>query len=123
MTRLLAIALIAALPVAAYCLPARAQDTAAWGRMPQFVVQLVPGRYCDAEIHAQNRVTGGLMSPTFATLRLDNLAVLVRVDHADGDLPDTVTVTPPEGWIAVPPSIVLQEDQAGIIEICLAVGS
>lgn len=53
------------------------------------------------------------------TLTLDGLTVSVRVDRGLGLLPDTMTVTPPAGFIAYPPEVTVPEGGAGIILILL----
>jgi hypothetical protein len=39
------------------------------------------------------------------------------MDHGPGDKPDTMTVTPPEGYIAVPPSVTVPEGETRVITI------
>lgn len=52
-------------------------------------------------------------------LTLDGLTVSVRVDRGLGLLPDTMTVTPPAGFIAYPPEVTVPEGGAGTVLILL----
>jgi len=52
-------------------------------------------------------------------LALDGLTVTVRIDAQLSLDPETMTVTPPDGYVAVPESVVVPEDGAGQIVIYL----
>ena len=72
----------------------------------------------EAEVFFANENIHPLAAEEF-TLTLDGLTVSVRVDRGLGMLPDTMTVTPPPGYIAWPPEIVVPEGGAGTILILL----
>jgi hypothetical protein len=115
MIRALAFALLAALPFAAYALPGHARDFVSWGG---FTVTLTPGDTCEASVNVHNVLTGIAGNMTQADLTLGALSVHVRVDHQSGDIPDRVTVTAPEGYVAAPAFIDIAEDADGIVRIC-----
>jgi hypothetical protein len=47
----------------------------------------------------------------------DGLSVTVEVDQGPGDVPDTGTLTPPLGFMAASPSVVMDEDTGAVIRI------
>ena len=51
------------------------------------------------------------------TLDLDGLAVSVEAHVGRGEEPDTIFVTPPEGYVARPPMVTVQENDTGEILI------
>lgn len=55
-------------------------------------------------------------------LDLDGLAVTVDALVGRGLTPDRMTITPPPGYIAVPPEIDVPENEAGVVLILPWVG-
>lgn len=50
-------------------------------------------------------------------LTLDGLTVAVRIDAQLSMEPETMTVTPPPGFIAIPESVTVQEGEMGVVYI------
>lgn len=103
-----------------YAAPALSQDRAHWG--PSYEhgtsVTLDPARGpAVATVTIRNRITGGHPNDTAASLSQGGLRVFVSVFHAPGDTPDTITVTPPDGYIAVPPVLDVPEGETGVVTI------
>jgi hypothetical protein len=98
--------------------PAMAQDSVSWGQGVTFDVHLIPadGPHF-AEVVGVNRTTVGVGSVTAAELSIDGLTVRVTVFHGPGAAPDRLTVIPPEGFIAVPEYIDIEEDDTGVIRV------
>jgi len=61
-------------------------------------------------------------NPAPFDIGVGTLIVRVTVDEGSGSLPDTVSIEAPEGFIAVPMSVDLAEDQSGEILIFLIEG-
>ena len=110
MTRFLAL-------TAAFCLvfsAAVAGDTRTWS--PTAYVQIQPHDDAVAGVLFVNDIAQ-TMSVEHFTLTLDGLTVEVRIDARADDIPDTMTVFPPPGYIAVPPKVTVREHEAGLIVI------
>jgi hypothetical protein len=45
----------------------------------------------------------------------DGITVRVVIMQEPGDIPDTMTVIPPAGYIAIPESVTVHEEQSGVI--------
>jgi hypothetical protein len=97
--------------------PAAAQDSVGWGDGAQFTVELRHAEPHVADVVATNRLTRGHDRETGATLYLGELAVDVLVIHHPGILPDEVIVEVPEGYLAIPPVIMIEENAVGVIAI------
>lgn len=96
--------------------PAMAESPAKhWGGSSAI---LTPGEgHAVARVLCINRLTSGHgMALTF-DLALGGFSVAVRVDHGAGDIPDRYTVTPPPGYIAVPPYVDVGEHDEAVIMI------
>lgn len=74
-----------------------------------------------AEVECVNRITSGPSLLSF-TLTLDGFEVAVIVEQGDGDIPDRYTVTPPPGYVAIPPSVTVAEHDSATILIFLSDG-
>lgn len=70
----------------------------------------------EAEILFRNAPTHLLSNYSF-TLEIDGLAVDVRVEINASGADDLITVTPPAGFMAIPPSLLVPEDGGGRIDI------
>ena len=75
-----------------------------------------------AYVDCVNRLTSDHDPVLRFTLDLGGFEVGVIVVHGSGNIPDTYTITPPEGFIAVPPVIEVQEGATGRIAIFSADG-
>ncbi len=71
---------------------------------------------CAAEIVFANRLVVG-PGVVEATLALPGLTVAVRVDTERQDVPDVLVVTPPVGFYADPPSLIVGEGETAIIRV------
>jgi len=110
MTRLAIIAILASTA-------AHAETTRLWpegGASVTLRPSEAPGAI--AEIAFANKLAAGFLKEAF-DLSLGGFPVAVRMDHGPGDKPDTMTVTPPEGYIAVPPSVTVPEGETRVITI------
>lgn len=94
-------------------LPAQAQDAAYWGGTGCVLVP-VEGQAHIAEARCVNLLTG-YQPWTEADMTAGGLTVHLSVLHGPDRVPDEFTVTPPDGFVAVPPVLVLDEDQVGTI--------
>ena len=96
--------------------PAFASDIHHWGGS---YAQLVPannGPHVATVICHNEIVMVGAMDFGFA-LTLGALTVQVEIEQGVGDTPDLYRVTPPEGFIAIPPAIFVNEGQSEEIRI------
>ena len=75
-----------------------------------------------AQVECVNRLTKGRDTFLHFTLDLDGLSVAVTVEQGGGDIPDRYTVTPPAGYVAVPPSVTVAENDSATILIFLSDG-
>lgn len=75
-----------------------------------------------AEVECVNRLTAGGATVLHFALTLDGFAVSVTVEQGHGDIPDTYAVTAPTGYVAVPPSVTVAENDSATIRIFLADG-
>lgn len=109
-------------------LPAMAQadSSASWGApinpgdLPNSaVLEACDDASCFARVTVHNTLVLGF-APYDLALDLDGLRVGVDYDGQGGAIPDVVMVMPPPGYVAVPPSLSLQEGETGAILIVLA---
>lgn len=96
-------------------LPAQAQDAAYWGGTGCVLVP-VEGQAHIAEARCINLLTG-YQPWTEADITAGGLTVHLSVLHGPDRVPDQFVVTPPDGFVAVPPVLVLDEDQTGVVRI------
>ncbi len=96
-------------------LPASAQDAAYWGGTGCVLVP-VEGQAHIAEARCVNLLTG-YQPWTEADITAGGLTVHLSVLHGPDRVPDEFTVTVPDGFVAVPPVLVLDEDQTGVVRI------
>lgn len=99
-------------------MPASAETSHTWGMLEGYTSTIVlqptqaPGAV--AEIVFDNKTVHTDENVTFA-LTLDGLTVEVYAQVGRGLTPDRMTVTPPDGFIAVPPELDVREDDVGVI--------
>ena len=108
--------------------PAFAADRAAWGTSPDpdrnTSATLAPADGpAMATVTIRNQLTAGHGATTSAILELPGMQVRVTVQHGAGDTPDRLTVEVPDGLIAVPPQIDVQEGESGVVSIYSATGA
>jgi hypothetical protein len=109
-----------ALAMLATCTAAHADPSHHWGGSS---ATLSPGPGVPlAYVDVINRLTSGHNMVLEFTLDLGGFEVAVTVTHGNGDLPDRYEVVPPEGYIAVPMMIDLDEGSTGRIAIYSADG-
>jgi hypothetical protein len=83
----------------------------------QSQVQIIAGVRCAAEVHILNRWNDNPIEADGA-VTLGPLAVGIHAFIGQGYAPDTFTAFPPDGYVAIPESVTLEEGRAGVIEIC-----
>lgn len=94
-----------------------AQDTYAWDDNTRVTIQPTskPGAW--AEVVFLNSEIHTAFGYTF-DLTLDGLTVSIAMEiNAQGGAADRMTVTPPEGYVAVPDSVLVPENGAGVVHI------
>lgn len=101
----------------ALALPASAQDTHTWGS--QFYPSTITLEPTDApgavaQVTFDNRTVHADEEVTF-DLTMGDLTVTVVALVGRGLTPDRMTVTPPPGYIAVPPDLDVEEGAVGAI--------
>lgn len=102
-------------------MPAKAQDVASFDGTG---CQLVPvtGQAYVAEVHCQNVETTG-NAHSEGIMQAGGIVVGLTVDHGPGDVPDVFSFTPPDGYFADPPFLVLDEKTRGVVVVREWVGS
>lgn len=107
--------LSAILAITLTSVPAKAETFHKWGDDLAFTVELVEGTGGAhvASVIAHNEMTQGF---EVVTTTLDG-GVIVTIDMKDGDIPDIVIVTAPQGYIAIPAQLSLEEGATGEIRI------
>ncbi len=105
-------------------LPAHADTTYTWGSVfypSTITLQPTDAPGAVAEVVFDNKTVHIDELVTF-TLDLDGLAVTVDALVGQGMTPDRFTVTPPDGYVAVPPEMDVDEDAVGVILVLPYVG-
>ena len=105
----------AILATLAFTLPAAAQDAAMWHGTGCVLVP-VEGEAWVAEARCVNVLTYD-QPWTEGDMTAGGITVHLSVLHGPDDVPDTFTLTPPEGFVAVPPVLVLDEDTRGVVRV------
>jgi hypothetical protein len=96
--------------------PAFASDIHNWGGS---YAQLVPadnGPHV-ASVICHNELTMDSPMQFGFALTLGPLTVQVEIEHGNGDIPDLYRVIAPEGFIAIPPAIFVNEGQSEEIRL------
>jgi hypothetical protein len=98
---------------------AEAQDSVSWGEGVTFDVHLVPkdGPGHVADLVGVNRMTFGVGEVTQAVLSIEGLTVTVTVYHGPGMAPDRMSVIVPDGYLAVPEWVDIEENATATIRI------
>lgn len=65
-----------------------------------------------AVVRFHNSLVRGHEIPREFRFTHDDKVVIVFLDSKAGDLPDTITVIPPDGYLAVPNEIAVEEDES-----------
>lgn len=97
-------------------LPASAQDSAFWQATGCTLVP-VTGEAWVAELQCQNFLTNMTPADVSADLHIDGLTVRLDLAQTYGRTPDSFTVTVPDGYVALPPVLVLDEETRGVVLI------
>lgn len=110
--------MIRALLLCALAAPAYA-DEYRWNGEPQSYVETFPGEGNGhvATLVAVNRTNLGYLKYITFTLHEGGIAIGVRYDPAPGAVPDRITVTPPDGYISIPSTLLIDENSEGTFEI------
>ena len=69
-----------------------------------------------ADVHLRNELTSGPYHNE-GQLSANGVTVTLRVEHQPGDMPDRFFVDVPDGYIAVPQWLDLDEETSGVIRI------
>ena len=105
-------------------LPTHAETAHTWGSsfyQSSITLQPTDAPGAVAEVVFDNKTVHADEDVTF-TLDLDGLAVMVDAQVGRGLTPDRMTITPPDGYIAVPDMLDVAEDAEGVILIVPWVG-
>ena len=102
--------------LAAFALPAAAQDSAFWQSTGCLLVP-VEGQAWVAELRCANFLTNMTPADVTADLQIDGLAVHLALSQTFGRTPDSFAVTVPDGFVAIPPVLVLDEEARGVVLI------
>jgi hypothetical protein len=70
-----------------------------------------------ADVIFKNRLAYGPATPTEYHFEFDGKVVYVYFQGGNGDVPDTLSVIPPDGYIAIPSEITVEENEEGLIQI------
>ena len=92
-------------------------DIRSWGDSDLSSVQLRPAEGHAALVVFDNRLTFGTPDELTFTLAIEGLSVVVVFVQRPGDLPDTMTVLPPPGFMAEPESVEVPEGESGRIAV------
>jgi hypothetical protein len=96
-------------------LPASAETTHGWaGGYSHITIRPTTAPGAVAEVIFADRTVHSDDDLTFS-LTLDGLTVDVHALVGRGLTPDRVTITPPDGFIAVPPELDVAEEKDGVI--------
>lgn len=96
--------------------PAMAQDTVHWGNSSHIRLQPTKAPGAVAEVEFQNDPVHTDAQESHA-LSLGGFTVQADMILGRGQIPDRMTITPPEGYIAVPPSVDVPEGESRVITI------
>lgn len=108
--------LLGAMGWAAIFAAALAEQTYRWTEQNYVTIQPSHRPGVEAEVHFVNDITHQRGSETF-TVDLDGLTVEVEFRMNTNGADDTMTVTPPAGFIAYPPEVTVPEGGAGVVLI------
>lgn len=95
--------------------PASAQSVADFGGTGCRLIP-VEGQSQVADVICHNAVTSGEAWSEGAMVA-GGLVVGLTISHGPGDVPDIFTIIPPEGYVADPPVMVLDEHARGVAVI------
>jgi hypothetical protein len=94
--------------------PAHAGDSAYWGATGCRLVP-VEGAAHVAELRCENFLTAMTDPNVSAELQAGDLVVHLSLMQTVGRVPDEFSVTVPDGFIALPPVMSLDEETAGVV--------
>jgi hypothetical protein len=118
---LIALALGLAVLAGMLAKPVNAQDRAFWDATGCSIAP-VTGEAWVAEVWCINELTTMTGADVSADLRIDGLTVHLSIAQTPGRIPDTFTVTPPDGFVAEPADLVLGEELTGVVRVYPYVG-
>ena len=96
--------------------PLRAQDAAFWDTTGCVLVP-VAGEAWVAEVRCANFLTSMSPPDVAASLQIDGLTVHLEIAQTPGRIPDTFSVIVPDGFVADPPALVLDEETRGVVRV------
>ena len=106
---------VAAAALAALASPVHSAERYCWAGCESTVI-IAPHPDAAAVVTFDNRMVHSTATAVF-TLDLNGLSVSVEAHVGRGEEPDTIFVTPPAGYVAVPPMVTVQENDTGEILI------
>lgn len=125
MTRPLTLAALVLLFLGWLVAPVLAESVHVWGNLTGYkstiTLQPTTAPGAVAEVVFDNKTVHADQAVTFV-LDIDGLAVTVDALVGRGMTPDRMTITPPQGYIAVPPEIDVPENAVGVVLIMPWVG-
>ena len=95
--------------------PVKGQETRAWEKSTSFI-SLVPSQGSTVAIVIFHNEQIQLQTETFE-LHMPGLTITVRTMIRDGAMFDSMAVTVPTGFIAVPPVLDVEEGETGVTKI------
>jgi hypothetical protein len=102
--------MIRAAPLAFLALPAMAQESVTFDAAGESYVLIEAHPEAAAVVTYRNALIPGTGDAT-GTVWLGDLGVEFHIAVLPGALPETITIDPPEGFIAIPPVAVVEEDE------------
>ena len=93
-------------------------DEISWGQPgPASTIVTHPGEGAGhvASLVFTNRLNGGVFHARHELF--EGVRIVVTIRDQSGDVPDELTVEVPDGYLAIPPAISVEEDSSGTIEI------
>ena len=83
----------------------------------RYFIRLEPADTHPVDVVFQNRLVLRYEVPNEYTFIYQGITLHVFIDAGDGDLPDTMIVTPSPGFYTIPDSVTLEENMQGRIEV------
>ena len=109
MTRLTAALILLATPALA--------DDCRWGGSPYSTANVTPDGQGGAVIELHNRMTPRNPHDAPCHVPWGDGEIVIEWHHGPGMLPDDALVSPPEGYVAVPPLVTIEEDDSATVRV------
>lgn len=96
--------------------PAMADDCR-WGGPPYSTANVSPDGDGGAVVHFENRMTPFSPHDAPCVVPFGGGEMVIEWHHGPGMLPDDGMVSPPEGFVAIPPVVTIEEEDSGVIRV------